>query len=193
MRDELFAYFVEAGHDLCYLRAYSIFTRRISNVYSGFLMLISAGGIVTLSCWAKYPVIWALIVVVAQILQVLKPLMQAPRQRAALKYIIQDTNVVFDEICTYWDTVGSYDPPLESDLQIASRIEGFKMQIRNSKNRFAADLDFPFNKRLDKVAKTENSKFFWYHYKMKIEEEYPCQTNLSNLSLLNRLRVLVGR
>ena len=193
MRDELFAFFVDVGHNLCYLRAYSISARRISNVFSGFLLITSAGGIATLSCWNRYPVIWALIVFVAQILQALKPLMQAARQRAALKYMIQDCGVIFDEVCTYWNTVGAYSPPLEDDSQIAAKIDDFKRRMQDSKNRFAADLDFPFKKRLDKLAKVENSKFFWYHYKVEIEEEYLCQVNQSSQSPLSHLRDLAGR
>lgn len=178
MRDELFKYFVELGHDLCYLRAYSISARRFSNVYSGFLMLVSAGGIVTLSCWGIYPVIWALIVAAAQILQVLKPLMQAPKQREALKYIAQDISIIFDDISTYWDTVGAYDPPLEDGLAIAAKIDSFKLMARNTKVRFAADLDFPFKEKLDRKAKAENAKYFWYHYNVNIEEEFQCQSIL---------------
>lgn len=172
MRDKLFKYYVEFGHELCYLRNYSISARRISNVYSGFLMLVSAGGIVSLSYWNKYPVIWALITVAAQILQTLKPLMQSSKQRQALIYIIQDANVLFDELCLYWDTVGAYDPPLEENDKIAAKILSVKQRYDQSLDRYAANLDFPKKNRLTNKAKIENSRYFWYHYGVKIEEEY---------------------
>ncbi len=172
MREQLFQYYVEFGHELCYLRSYSISARRIGNVYSGFLLLASAGGIVTLSCWDKYPVIWAMVAVVAQIMQILKPLTQSSKQRQALTYMIQDANSLFDELTLYWDTVGAYDPPLESDTEIANKMLGIKRKHRDSIERFAADIDFPEKKRLERKAKEANSKYFWYHYNVKIEEEY---------------------
>ena len=172
MRDQLFQYYVEFGDELCYLRNYSMSARRISNVYSGFLMLVSAGGIVSLSYWTKYPVIWALVTVAAQVLQTLKPLMQSSKQRQALTYIIQDANVLFDELSLYWNTVGAYDPPLEDDEKIAARILSIKQRYRQSLERFAANLDFPKKNRLKNKAKIENSRYFWYHYGVKIKEEY---------------------
>ena len=172
MRDQLFRYFVEFGDELCYLRNYSISVRRISNFYSGFLMLVSAGGIVSLSYWNQYPVIWALITVAAQILQTLKPLMQSSKQRQALIYMIQDANVLFDELCLYWDTVGTYDPPLEDDEKIGAKILDIKRRYRNCVERFAADLDFPRKERLKVKAKEENAQFFWYNCGVRIEEEY---------------------
>ena len=172
MRDQLFQYFVEFGDELCYLRNYAISTRRISNLYSGFLMLVSAGGIVTLSYWDQYPLVWALVTVAAQILQTLKPLMQSSKQRQALVYIIQDANMLFDELCMYWDTVGSFDPPLASEEQLAAKILDIKQRYRESLNRFAANLDFPKKARIKAKAKIENSQYFWYHYGVRIEEEY---------------------
>ncbi len=109
MRDQLFQYYVELGHELCYQNAFAISADRIDAVYSGFLLLASAGGIVTLSCWDKVPLLWAIITLAAQIMQVLKPLMPFARQKDALRYIEQDTQALFNEVCFYWDTVGRYE------------------------------------------------------------------------------------
>ncbi len=169
MRDSFFSYYVSFGHSLCYKRKYAISTRRISNTYTGFLMLASAGGIVTLTCWQKYPTLWTIIVLLAQILQVLQPLTQAAKQRQALRYIIQDASAILDDISVYWRAIEEASPPI-SDINIETKMEEFQKRLRDSEQRFAGDLDFPFKKRLDEKAFKENAKYFWYHYGVKPEE-----------------------
>ena len=153
MNEELFRYYVELGHNLCYERVYYVSTRRISNAYSGFLLLASAGGIVTLSIWDAFPVLWAVIAVLAQVLQVLQPLTQASRQRTALKYMIQDREILFDEVCTYWNDIGAYEIPPEQEPSVRTKITEWKQRERSIRDRFAGDIDFPAKKRLGNAAK----------------------------------------
>lgn len=171
MNEELFRYYVELGHNLCYERVYYVSTRRISNAYSGFLLLASAGGIVTLSIWDAFPVLWAVIAVLAQVLQVLQPLTQASRQRAALKYMIQDREILFDEVCTYWNDIGAYEIPPEHESSVRAKITEWKQRERSIRDRFAGDIDFPAKKRLENAAKKMNRRYFWYNYDVDIKEE----------------------
>lgn len=171
MNEELFRYYVELGHNLCYERVYYVSTRRISNAYAGFLLLASAGGIVTLSIWDAFPVLWAVIAVLAQVLQVLQPLTQASRQRTALKYMIQDREILFDEVCTYWNDIGAYEIPPEQEPSVRAKITEWKQRERSIRDRFAGDIDFPAKKRLENAAKKMNRRYFWYNYDADIEEE----------------------
>lgn len=170
MRDELFSYFVDLGHRLCYYRAYYISTRRISNIYSGFLMLASASGIVTLASWSKFPALFAILAFSAQVLQTLRPLTQASRQRAALKYILQDTESLFDEVQAYWDSVGAYDPPTAFPEEIAEKLSSFRARYKESFSRFSDNIDFSFKERLDQTADEENQRYFRYYYNVEKEE-----------------------
>lgn len=172
MRDELFAFYIDFRHRFEYYRAYLNSARRISNLYSGFLLLTSAGGIVTLSIWTKYPIIWAIITFVAQVLQALQPLTQAPKQQQALRYILQDMETMVDELQSYWNAVCMSDPPTKSDSAISYKINEYKRRFHNSFCRFASDIDFPFKKRIEKIAKEANERFFWYYYKIRSEEEF---------------------
>lgn len=170
MRDTLFGYFVEVGHSLCYMSAYATSARRIENLYSGFLMLASAAGIVKLAFWDSVPFLWVGIAAAAQILQVLKPLMPFSKQRDALKYTVQDIQALFDDVALYWDSVGAYDIPPEQSRHVAKEIREFKRRQQASENRFAADIDFPPKKRLMKKAAKENQKYFYSHYEVKVKE-----------------------
>lgn len=171
MNEELFKYYVELGHSLNYERVYYISARRISNIYSGFLLLASAGGIVTLSVWDDFPVLWGVIAVLAQVFQVLQPLTQASKQRNALKYMIQDKEVLFDEVCTYWNNVGGYEVLPAQESQVRNQINEWKQRERSIRDRFAGDLDFPFKKRLEKATQERNRRYFWYNYDVDIVEE----------------------
>lgn len=168
MREEFWNYYVEFGHSYHYLQRYYISSRRIGSIYSGILLLASAGGIATLSCWAKYPTIWALITAAAQVLQALKPLMQSSKQRESLKFIMQDAGAIFDELAEYWERIDTIDPGTD----ISAEIRSYKQRFSQVQDRFAGDIDFPEKKRLINLAKKDNAIYFWYHYGVKIEEEY---------------------
>lgn len=170
MRDVLFNYYVELGHELQYQNAYLLSATRIDNAYSAFLMLTSATGIVTLSCWDQVPLLWALIALVAQILQTLKPLMPFSRQKDALRFMRQDTQALFDDLALFWDTIGScYETPAQNE-QIKQKLYEIQMKQRMCIDRFAADIEFPNKKRLAKKAKQANEKYFWFHYGVTAEE-----------------------
>ena len=165
MRDCLFKYYVELGHKLSYYRAYSISVRRIKNIYSGFLMLVSAGSITTLVVWKQFPMIWSAIVLIAQVLQTLQPLSQAAKQHQALKYIIQDTESIFNSVQKLWDSVYAYKSDNFFD-DTNDIIAEFRTSENKSIERFASDIDFPFKKRLDQK---DNLRFFEYYYNVKPE------------------------
>lgn len=168
MRDEFFKYYVALGHSVCYYREYYIHTRRINNIISGFLLLTSAASVVTWSFWKQYPLVWTIIIVLAQVVQILQPLMQSSKQHEALKYIIQDTAVLFDDVCDVWETNFLYETPNNSAA--VPSLRELKQRERASKTRYAPEIDFPFKKRLDKRAQKTNTRYFWYHYQVKPEE-----------------------
>ena len=171
MYDELFRYYVELGHSLCYEKAYYISARRISSVYAGILLIASAGGIVTLSIWDKVPMLWATIALLAQVLQVLQPLTQASKQRVALKYMIQDKEALFDEVSAYWNDIGSFDRSPAHESEIRSLLTEWKQRERASHDRFAGDVDFPYKNRIDRDAKKTNLRYFRYNYDTDEERE----------------------
>lgn len=167
MRDTFWLYYVELKHQTYYYQQYRMFCRHLTNTYSGFLMLASAAGIVTLSYWDAVPVLWSIIVLSAQVLQTLKPLLQAPARYNALKYILEELDRTADEMAQYWHEIDG-----KSEQEIQKAIFDFQCSESSYFKRFAPDLDFPFSKRCDKRAKEYNARYFWYHYGAKIEEVY---------------------
>ncbi len=171
MRDELFDYYVKLGHNLCYLKRYRISARRINNFYTGVLTLATVCGIGALSSFSVNPALIAAIALAGQILSALKPLTQSAKQRSALNYILEDLTTLFDEVSIYWDTVGAKEKSLTMGNEIAAKLADWKKCERQISNRFSVDLDFPYKNRLDKKAKEDNIRYFWYHYHTKPEEE----------------------
>lgn len=169
MRDEFFQFMVAYGHDLYYRIAYKRSSKRIGNVYSGFLLLTSAAGIASWSYWANNPTLWACITLAAQVFQVLKPLFSFDKQANALTFIVQDMQELFDEMEDYWHIVNSANPPSDTDIQ--SQITDFKKRDRAIKDRFAPDIDFPTKKHLLKQVSKDNQQYFKYYYNVEVKEE----------------------
>lgn len=176
MDDELFNYYVKVGHDLQYYRLYSISARRFRNVYTGVTLLFSSAGFVALTIWDWFPVLWALLMLFAQAVQALSPLFQASKQRDALKFILQDTTKIFNEVARYWDSIQLQKrfPDLQQDSEqdIHKHICEWRERQTQIEDRFTGDVDFPVKKRFEEKAKAENAHYFWYHCNAKIKEEY---------------------
>lgn len=171
LRDELFSYYVEIGHTMYYYKHYIMASKRTENLYSSFLLLASAWGIGTMALWEKIPAAWAIILFLAQVLQTIKPLMPFSKREEALRYIVQDYEQIFNEIWELWFTVYDHQMEPENISEIKNTLLDWKRRERAAIDRFAPNLDFPFNKRADKKARKENEKYFWYHYSVKTEEE----------------------
>lgn len=176
MRDELFNYYVKVGHDLQYYRLYSISARRFRNAYTGVTLLFSSAGFVALSLWDKFPIIWALLMLFAQAVQALCPLFQASKQRDALKFILQDTTKIFNEVARYWDHFQLQERfstlQQASEQDIHSHICEWRERQAQIEERFTGDVDFPAKNRLSEKASKENKRYFWYNYNVTIKEEY---------------------
>lgn len=85
--------------------------------------------------------------------------------------MIQDREILFDEVCTYWNDIGAYEIPSEQESQVRTKITEWKQRERSIRDRFAGDIDFPVKKRLETAAKKMNRRYFWYNYDTDIEEE----------------------
>lgn len=171
MRDELFKYYGNLVYSYFYEKLYFISARRIGNVYTGLLLLASAGGVVTLSIWDRFPIAWGVITFAAQILQALKPLLQATRQREALSYILQDKEDLMDEVSAYWNDVGAYEITKEEEPDVRNHIHEWQRKNRNTRIRFASGIDFPVKRRLADKAQIQTEDYFHYYYGVTATEE----------------------
>ena len=169
MRDELFKYYVNLGHELHYERLYYISSRRINNIISGFLLVVSASSLAVL--WEAFPIAGTVIALFAQVIQALQPLSQAAKQRDALRFIIQDKNRLFNDVRAYWEKIGCYEmSQLEID-KTQRKLSKWRDREHKTYMRFSDGIDFPYKKRLNKKAGILNIKYFRYNYDAEIEED----------------------
>lgn len=171
MREELFDYYVEVGHNLYYYKYYAISVRRLNNAYSAILLLTSATGVASLSLWEKVPMVWTIVILLSQIMQALKPLTSFSKQREALQYIVQDLDQIFNEIWETWTKVFAYKLEAEDEIEIMNKLLDWKKRERDIMIRFAPGLDFPLKKRAQKKGAEENQQYFWYRHSAQIKED----------------------
>lgn len=171
VRDELFDYYVEIGHNLFYYKYYAISVRKQNNAYSAILLLTSAAGVASLPLWEKVPMIWTIIILLSQIMQALKPLTPFSKQREALQYIVQDLDQIFNELWETWTRVYTYGLEAEDETAIMNKLIDWKKRERDIMTRFAPGLDFPLKKRASKKGAEENQKYFMYRHSVEIKED----------------------
>ena len=176
MRDELFKYYVDIGNTMYYYKHYMMRAKSKEKFYSGFLLLASAWGIGSMSLWEKVPTAWAVVLLIAQILQALRPLMPFAKRENALRYIVQDYEKIFNEIWEVWFVVYAHEMEPENQTEIKGKLLEWKRRESAAMDRFAPDLDFPFDRRASEKGRKENRTYFWYNYSVNIEEEIQSET-----------------
>lgn len=171
MRDELFRYYVDVGNSMYYYKHYMMRAKNKEKIYSGVLLLASAGGIGSMSLWEKIPTAWAVFLLIAQILQALQPLMPFAKRENALRYIVQDYEKIFNEIWEVWFVVYEHEMEPENQTEIKGKLLEWKRRECAAMDRFAPDLDFPLDKRASEKGREETRTYFWYNYSVEIEGE----------------------
>lgn len=159
MRDQYWNWYVYLKYTIDYLEAYKTRKNRISNGYSAILLCASAAGITSLTIWSSVPHLWSIIVIFAQIIEAIKPVIPWFNQGPALKYILQDYDSYFSEVERFWNHIDEAD-----DTEIEDFIHKIEVQMRNSQDRFAGDVDFPIIPACAKKADKSYKAYFEYKY-----------------------------
>lgn len=75
MRDRVWNYLAETKFKSIYLNKVSNRAYHWGNSYSIFLALASASSVATWAIWDKYPIVWASVVAISQLMHIVKPYM----------------------------------------------------------------------------------------------------------------------
>lgn len=166
-RDDLWGYYVEfrQGHE--YLLLLSASAKRTSRIWRSFLVVTSAGSVVTLSIWEKLHALWSVIAIASAITQALEPTFQSEKIYNAVEYILHDSEEILRDIELHWQKFDNE----ETSFDVPQYIKKCKEKRSQSFNRFADGLRLPEKKRLHALAEKKNAKYMAYHYNVKGDTE----------------------
>ncbi|MBO7670748.1 MAG: hypothetical protein J6S60_09190 [Oscillospiraceae bacterium] len=111
MRDAFWSTLHDLNFKKLYLEKYHSHATRIDAVISAVAALASAGSISAWTIWQKLPLIWGIILMIVQVLQIVRPFLPYSRRLAALKYFIPEIRHLVLDVETEWYRAELSDSP----------------------------------------------------------------------------------
>lgn len=139
-------------------------SRKWDDLISGICLLTSATSISTWYIWNKFPVLWAILIALAQIVSVLKPLFPFYSRRIAARYIYQDISALCIEAEYIWGTVDS-----NANETLERHLLEFTKRYADIENRFSTPDLFPAKPKLHAKAQKDATTYFTVRYQTEVE------------------------
>ena len=87
-RDIFWALLYDCKYKEFYLEYYNSHAARIDRILAGITSLATAGSVAAWGIWQQFPVLWSIFIMVAQVVQLLRPLFPYAKRIAAFHYFI---------------------------------------------------------------------------------------------------------
>ena len=125
-----------------YAQRYQTKAKNINAFISGASTISTAGSIAGWSLWDTYPTLWACIIAVSQIVQVIKPLMPFAKRTVALTGYIHKANNFAYEVESRWNRIWSGEPITADELR------SMKTKLEALENKFFSGDEIPSHKSI---------------------------------------------
>lgn len=142
-----------------YYDKYRDLSRRADFILSGICLIVSSGAIAAWGIWQKYPALWSVLIAIAQVIQVLRPLFPYGKQISALDWLIPDLAKLASDAEHEWLTI--HETPSD---RIVELIKQYDSRVVALESRFTSGIYFPERKEARVYAESENNAFFAYRY-----------------------------
>lgn len=165
MRDKYWAMYTELKHKEKYYLYYQQSSKFKDGVINGVCLVASCASIASWGIWSEYPVVWALIIALAQVIQAVKPLLPFSQQITALRFLNPELSSLLIDIDHSWDSVNRMDGSNPSDYDhVSGLIHDYEKRFDSLTSQFIGDTYFPTRRRCEKKAETECRNYFKHRY-----------------------------
>lgn len=134
------------------------------DLISGICLLTSTASVSAWYIWKQFPLLWAVLIGLAQIISALKPLFPFYSRFMSARYIYQDISKLCIEAEHIWTTVN----PGES-ATLEKYVTDFKRQYAEIESRFSTPDLFPIKTKLHTKAEKDANTYFSVHYQTKMK------------------------
>lgn len=164
MSDKFWSMLVDFKIAERYYWYYTNDSRMRNDLVSGICLLTSATGISAWYIWKRFPILWAILIALAQIVSVLKPLFPFYSRLIAARYIYQDIAALCIDAEYIWITV---DSSATEDLE--KHLREFTKRYTDIENRFSTPDLFPAKPKLHANAQKDAATYFTVRYRTEVE------------------------
>lgn len=153
MRDAFWSVLHDCKFKEIYLEKYYTHASRIDAALSIITACISAASISAWAIWKVVPIVWSILLMVAQAIQVIRPYLPYSRRLAALKHFIPEIRHLVLEIEIFW-----YKSDAEDDPQYLEPLREFRKRYIDMECKYLGSDPLPSIKRLHRKADDETAR-----------------------------------
>lgn len=170
MKEKYWELYVSLKHKERYYWHYRIRSVRINTAINVICALASAYSIAGWSIWGNFPFIWAGIIAISQIVQVLKPMFPFSKQLISLNFLLPDFEKLLIEVDHEWDIISgvNIDDP-EEYCEVSNRIKFRNEEFISIQSKFIGNTYFPIIPRISKKAEIDCKNYFYHLYNVREE------------------------
>ena len=150
VRDRFWCLLEQIRYDEDYYQHYRRHAQIIDNCFSGVSLFATGGGIAAWSLWSCVPWLWGIIIGIAQVAQIVRPMLPYSKRLAALKYLIPDIRKLFASIDQEWSRLQMSD-----DLEYKAAHDDFAARFIDLKSKYLGDDSIPIIKKIETRAWAE--------------------------------------
>ena len=152
-------------HALSQMEAFESRDRRISAVVSCFCTLASLACVAAWAIWKILPGLWAFLVGMAQIVQIIWPTTTASKRLACSKYLLPAMRTLLNNMENDWHK-HRHSEEVMRDLLVCYNDRYIQLI-----NTYTSDIDYPLNDRMANRVETESANYFRSRFGIEIWKE----------------------
>ena len=166
MREKYWNFYCEIEYKMFYYKKFLAFFKGINWCLSAFLTITALSCITAWGIWNSHPLIWSLLICVAQILQALFPKLPYNDLLCSTEFMISALDPILIDIEISWLEI---DVKHYSDKKILKLIKKYESQYSSLVSQFYSGTSLPEIKYCDKKAMESCASYFNTKYTSRKE------------------------
>ena len=155
MRDQFWDFMYRIKYYELFARHNRTWISRLDIGLSILLAVIGSGSITAWKVWSSLPILWAVLLMVSQLLQIARPYLPFASRVQAFRFYIPELSTLFTDVLDAWNRCKDFDSTSCTD-----QLHDLRKRLDTLDNRYFGSESLSASKRLAQKLSDECDRFF---------------------------------
>lgn len=161
MRDKFWTLYTDLVQSRYYYEHYQHHAVCVDRTIQVFTSITAASSIASWFIWNQLNWLWAFLIALSQIINVIYRFLPYSKQIESVQYILPDIKELMNSVDYYWSFI-DLNNPAENDIN--EKILDYKNQYQYLEQKYIDDSIFPPKDSITKKAEDDREKYFFERY-----------------------------
>lgn len=167
MQERYWNKMADKRYQLIYINEYYDQCVKIQRLINVFLAIASSGAIAAWAVWKEFPVVWAAIIAISQVITAVKPYLPYEKRIDGLFDVINQYSLICNEMEAKWFYVSK---GLITEEQINDQSANFEKRWTEVGAKALKGDSLPAEERLAEIAEEKKNSYFEINFNVKKDE-----------------------